>query len=347
MAVGAGREAAEHSNRTDAQLVLEGEVVDDPIGLRVRAPLSDGPAFSSPARRPCCFLHGRPGGVLSMNSRPACPTTKLAMLGPLLVRHPGRRHSCRVMSTSTDPWPRSELPSQSVHLPVPLWSEWVQKKAVRVGAYVRVSTEEQSFDRQLRIVSDYATRQLDVELGDIEVYRDKATGTNTARRGYKGLMKAVEQGELEAVVVPSVSRLCRSLRDLERTVERIVEEHGVELHFVKEGLVVRQGSDDPFQKAMRQLIGVFAELEGDILRQRVREGLAARLDDPTYHHGPAPLGFAKDYGRLVEGEDYDRVVVVLDMVAKGELSKRRAARELGCSRATIGRALERADLYGL
>lgn len=53
-------------------------------------------------------------------------------------------------------------------------------------------------------------------------------------------------------------------------------------------------------------------------------------------------------GRLIEGENYDRVVTVLEMVAKDEMSKRKAARELDTTRSTIGSALEeRPGLYGL
>lgn len=47
------------------------------------------------------------------------------------------------------------------------------------------------------------------------------------------------------------------------------------------------------------------------------------------------MGFEKDDGRLIEGGNYDQVCAVLNMVQKGELSKRKAARELDISRATI------------
>jgi DNA invertase Pin-like site-specific DNA recombinase len=78
-----------------------------------------------------------------------------------------------------------------------------------------------------------------------------------------------------------------------------------------------------------------------------REGIAARQQEDGYHHGPAPLGFEKDEGRLIEAEDYHDVVAALDMVQKDELSKRKAAQRLDCSRSTIGRALERTELYGI
>lgn len=94
-------------------------------------------------------------------------------------------------------------------------------------------------------------------------------------------------------------------------------------------------------------MGVFAELEADMIQQRTREGLAARMDSDDYHHGRAPLGFEKDDGQLIEGSEYDRVAAVLDMVQKDELSKRKPARELDTSRPTIDRALDRGELYGL
>lgn len=78
-----------------------------------------------------------------------------------------------------------------------------------------------------------------------------------------------------------------------------------------------------------------------------KEGIAARQQEDDYHHGRPPLGFEKDDGQLIEGENYDQVCAVLDMVAKEEMSKRAAARELDTSRRTVTRALDRPDLYGL
>ncbi|MCD2202680.1 recombinase family protein [Halobacterium sp. KA-6] len=110
---------------------------------------------------------------------------------------------------------------------------------------------------------------------------------------------------------------------------------------------MRSDDNDPYQRAVLQLLGVFAELEANMAQQRTREGIAARQANDEYHHGPAPLGFSKDDGRLVEGNNYDRVCTVLEMVGKGEMPKRQAAGKLDTSRRIIGRALERGELYGL
>lgn len=214
-----------------------------------------------------------------------------------------------------------------------------------VASYVRVSTEDQSLDRQLSSTHDYA-QNLGANLNDIETYKDKSTGTDTDRSGYRRLMADVERGQWDAVVVHSISRISRSIRDLDRTAERLAD-HDTELHIISESLTIKPGDDDPFQKAVFQLLGVFAELEASMAQQRTREGIQTRMQNDDYHHGPAPLGFKKNDGYLIEADGYDRVRTVLEMVQDDGLSKRKAARELDTSRRTINRALDRPQLYDL
>jgi len=215
-----------------------------------------------------------------------------------------------------------------------------------VAAYVRVSTEDQNLDRQLEATNQYATNTFNVDASAIETYRDKSTGTNTDRSGYHDLMDAVEAGAHDAVVVNSISRIARSIRDLDVTAERVTDA-GAELHIIDEGLVLSPNEDDPYQNALFRLLGVFAELEAEITQKRTREGIKARMSNDDYHHGRPPLGFEKEDGRLIQNEKYDSVAATLDMVEQGNLSKRKAASELNTSRRTIDRALERTELYGL
>lgn len=214
-----------------------------------------------------------------------------------------------------------------------------------IACYCRVSTENQNLDRQLESTHEYAEEHLDADLADVETYRDKSTGTDTSREGYRDLMDAVEAEEADAVVVHEISRLARSLQDLDRTVDRVTDA-GAELHFVRDGLTFT-GEDEPMSRLQMQMLGAFAEWEARVKQMNTREGIAARQNEEGYHHGRPPLGFKKDDGHLVEDTNYHDVVAALDMVEKGDLSKRAAARELGTSRPTIDRALDRAELYGL
>jgi DNA invertase Pin-like site-specific DNA recombinase len=137
-------------------------------------------------------------------------------------------------------------------------------------------------------------------------------------------MGDVEAGDLNAVVVHDTTRLARSLQDLDRTVERVTE-HGTELHFVRDNLPPFTGEDDPMARLMLQMLGAFAEWEARVKQMNTREGIAARQQNEDYHHGPAPLGFEKDDGQLVETEQYHDVVATLEMVQHLSLANPRTA----------------------
>lgn len=145
------------------------------------------------------------------------------------------------------------------------------------------------------------------------------------------MMDAIDLGEIKFVVVHEISRLARSLQDLDRTVDRTTDT-GTELHFLRDGLRFT-GDDNPMTRLQMQMLRAFAEWEARVKQMNTREGIAARRTaDADYHHGRPPLGFEKADGHLIEARNYHDVVAVLDMVRKGTLSKRQAARELATSR---------------
>lgn len=67
------------------------------------------------------------------------------------------------------------------------------------GCYVRVSTAHQNLDRQLESTTTYAQDNLNADLGGVETYRDKSTGTNTEQSGYRTLMANVDDGAIDIV----------------------------------------------------------------------------------------------------------------------------------------------------
>lgn len=214
-----------------------------------------------------------------------------------------------------------------------------------VARYHRVSTEQQNLRRQTKATEEYVQNHSDLDNGT-QSYTDASTGTDTDRGAYQEMMQDVEEGLIDAIIVKSVSRISRSVRDLARTVDRLAD-HDTALYVIDQNMQIDPTESDPYQKAMLQLMGVFAELEAEITQQRVRDGIAARQESEDYHHGRPPLGFNKEDGQLYEASDYDKVCLVLDQVQAGEKSKRQAAQDLDTSRPTIDRALDRAGLYGL
>ena len=243
-----------------------------------------------------------------------------------------------------------------------------------IACYARVSTSDQKLSRQVRSVLPYVENHFGIAIdrdvsevaayvadedtgndpiplagGDVVLYYDRLTGTNTNRDGYRRMIDAIDEGSVDAIVSDAVSRVSRSLRDLDRIAELVVEENDAELHLIKEGFQLIPGEEDPFQRALFRLLGVFSELEAELAQMRAREGLQTRMEsDEEYRHGRAPLGFIKDKGKIRPGPEYDLVCSVLGQVKNDELSKRKAAKELGTSRKTIHRSLdEREELYGI
>jgi DNA invertase Pin-like site-specific DNA recombinase len=104
--------------------------------------------------------------------------------------------------------------------------------------YTRVSTTDQNTDRQ--------------ELGDIRIFEDKASGKNTDRPALKEMLAYIREGD--EVVVYSIDRLARNLRDLEDIITEI-NSKGASVTFITERLTF-SGSDDAMSTRKRQAEGI-------------------------------------------------------------------------------------------
>src|SRR5712692_7040219 len=139
----------------------------------------------------------------------------------------------------------------------------------RVAIYLRVSTSRQDTENQLRELSAVADRS---GWEVVKVYEDAgisgAKGRDR-RPGLDAMMKAVNAREFDMVATWSVDRLGRSLTDLLGILQDL-QEKGVDLFLHQQGL----DTSTTAGKAMFQMLGVFAEFERGIIRERVNAGLA-------------------------------------------------------------------------
>src|ERR1700732_4760467 len=139
----------------------------------------------------------------------------------------------------------------------------------RVAIYIRVSTSKQDTENQLRELSAVADRSG----WDIwKIYEDSgisgAKGRDK-RPGLDAMLKAVNAREFDMVAAWSVDRLGRSLTDL-LSILQVLHEKSVDLFLHQQGL----DTSTTAGKAMFQMLGVFAEFERGIIRERVNAGLA-------------------------------------------------------------------------
>ena len=139
----------------------------------------------------------------------------------------------------------------------------------QVAIYLRVSTSKQETSNQRRELEAVAARS---GWKVVKVYEDAgisgAKGRDK-RPGLDAMMKAVNAKEFDMVAAWSVDQLGRSLTDLLSILQGL-HEKGVGLFLHQQGLDTTTTAG----KAMFQMLGVFAEFERGIIRERVNAGLA-------------------------------------------------------------------------
>jgi len=213
--------------------------------------------------------------------------------------------------------------------------------------YARVSTEEQSLEGQKKSAWEYATDDLDVAPADIEVLEDKSTGTNTDRSGYRELMNRAEAGDLDRVIVREVSRIARNMRDLNRTVGRLVDDHDVSIHIIDAGLHIGDDASDELidDEIVLQLLGIAAELEAKLNKERTMAGLSA-AQEAGKHTGRPPYGFdTDDDGYLVPNQNFDTALAIIERVEDDSESIRSTAKHADVSRPTVRSIVDRKEFY--
>ena len=145
---------------------------------------------------------------------------------------------------------------------------------MKVGIYARVSThDQQTLKLQLEAMRKYAKSRKWVVTLEI---RDVGSGASE-RPKRDELLQAARRREIDSILVWKLDRWGRSLPDLVLTL-RELNELGVAFVSLTEALDL----STPSGRAMVGLLSVFAEFERDLLRERVKAGIAqAKLEGRT------------------------------------------------------------------
>jgi len=126
-------------------------------------------------------------------------------------------------------------------------------------AYARVSTEQQSLNRQLDALERY---------GYDEIFTEKMTGTKADRPELDKVKLVAREGDV--VVIESLSRLGRSSKDLLNLLDEF-ERKGVQIVSLKENI----DTSTPTGKLITTVLSAISQFERDLTVQRTKEGLEA------------------------------------------------------------------------
>lgn len=193
----------------------------------------------------------------------------------------------------------------------------------KVAIYCRVSTADQSCERQERDLLEYAAKATYQVVG---VWKETAAGTKQNRFERQKVLVLAQARKIDAILVTEMTRWGRSTIDLIQTLQ--------ELHSWGVSLIAQTGIQFDLNTSQGRLIAnlmaSLAEFERDLVRERVRSGIAA----------------AKARGQKLGRQTGQRVKAdrlapkVLQMVEQGS-SYRKIAQALHLSKTTVNDIVQR------
>lgn len=194
--------------------------------------------------------------------------------------------------------------------------------------YLRVSTLDQDTEKNKLAILNYANTR---DYGKVEFVEEKVSGLKSWKnRKLKDVVESLKVNDV--LIVPELSRLGRSLVEV-LEILNILTNKQVKVYSVKENFQLN--GTDMQSKIMRTLLGLFAEIERDLISQRVREGqAAAKAKGQIFGR---PKGPGKSKLDIHKNE-------ILALLKTGS-SKAYVARRYGCSTITLYNWLKKNNLW--
>src|SRR5215471_2596277 len=207
----------------------------------------------------------------------------------------------------------------------PISSDPTRKAVV----YARVSSKEQekegfSIPAQFKLLKDYAAAQ---GFAIAKEYVDVETAKQTGRAAFGEMIAHLKaQPSIRILLVEKTDRLYRNLKDWVT-----VDDQEVEIHFVKEGVVLSRGSRSS-EKFMHGIKVLMAKNYIDNLSEEARKGMQEKAEQGIWPT-KCPLGY-----RNVTGPDGKKIIAIdpaispliaklFEWYARGDISLKEAARK--------------------
>lgn len=170
-------------------------------------------------------------------------------------------------------------------------------RPLKAVAYVRVSTDRQTEEGFGLIIQRETVVRCAKVAGHrlVAVHADEGVSGAlpvAARPGLAAALDMIRTGEADVLLLPKLDRLARTLSVQEAALASVWAQGG--RVFLPEGEVLRDDPDDPMRTAMRQMMGVFSQLERGMISARLRAGRAAKATAGGYAYGSPLYGWRAD-----------------------------------------------------
>lgn len=149
---------------------------------------------------------------------------------------------------------------------------------MKAVAYLRVSTQDQSLERQYDDIKSFASKK---KLTLVKIFEDKISGSKTKtdeRVGFNQMETYLKLNEdVKNILVLEISRLGRKNNDIQNVVEKYIEK-GINIHIddLDISTLGKKGNRSFASEIMISLLGVMAANEARLLSSRISSGKMSR-----------------------------------------------------------------------
>jgi DNA invertase Pin-like site-specific DNA recombinase len=173
--------------------------------------------------------------------------------------------------------------------------------------YARTSTLDQNIHSQVIALQE----------AKCDIIREERKGGSSLdnRPELKNILDFIHPGEL--LVVTRIDRLARSLKDLQTIVE-ILKKKGANLYAIEQPVDTSTSTG----KAFFDMLGVFAEFETNLRRERQREGIIAAQKRGVYKGKPPKIDKEEIIKRLKSGQGPSQLAREMS-ISRGSVYKAR------------------------
>ena len=171
--------------------------------------------------------------------------------------------------------------------------------------YIRNSrlSQENSVETQTKLITDFCNNN---EIHLDEIICDEGisgSGEKTDKRdGYNSVLDMIKDGELDTLVVISISRWGRNLGEIYNSVQ-LMEKKGVKFLSIKENV----DTSSIYGRFTLSLLGSLYEMELELIKERVRDTLKVKKENGKVY-SPTPFGFDRNGDDLVENKKEKRLL---------------------------------------
>ncbi len=201
-----------------------------------------------------------------------------------------------------------------------------------VYGYVRVSTKEQSYEYQKAQVLEYSNNN---ELGNVKFTEDIVSGAKDWKKRRIGTLVNTMIKD-DVLLVNEFSRLGRSLLDI-LDILKTLKEKECQVHIVRDDMVL---GDSMSSKLMVFMFGLVSEIERDLIRSRVTEGVKNARDKNPQKSWGRPKG-SQYKSKLDDKREY-----IIELLSKG-VSKSSISKMLDVKYQTLNSYIKTRELKAI